>query len=333
MHFLEPQYIVHIHSQYPNRWLGLLLIAEPAIMPGLRYNGGMNTSTATSPVRYFERHAHGRLHITNRDLDALALLDELILMNTHQMRARFGMEFVKVRLKRLYHHGYVERVEAQRRIRLLKGGGSQALVLSLTNKGARLLKEHDRLQHKKRDWNERNRLLKPWSLSHPLSVSDVAVAFDMAFDRIPDHELARRLDTKPIAAPGFDTPLISDLVHELVTPDGRRSIFCHEIDCGSMPNTRHDGSDLQSLAWKFERYLAYVKSGAAERDFGTKSLRILTIVSGGEEKKRNVAQTAKAVCSGLGVDRFLVTTLENVQKQSVLKPIWINANGEVRSLL
>lgn len=253
-------------------------------------------------------------------------------MNTHQMRARFGMEFVKVRLKRLYHHGYVERVEAQRRIRLLKGGGSQALVVSLTNKGARLLKEHDRLQHKKRDWNERNRLLKPWSLSHPLSVSDVAVAFDIAFDQISDQDLARRLNTKPIVVPSFSTPLIPDLVHELITPDGRRSIFCHEIDCGSMPNTRHDGSDLQSLAWKFERYLAYAKSGGVERDFGTKSLRILTIVSGGTEKKQNVAQTAKAVCGGVGVDRFLVATLEDVQKRSVLEPIWINADGERRHL-
>ena len=293
----------------------------------------MKPAIGESSTRYFKRRPTDPLNITDRDLDALALLDELILMNTHQMRARFGMEFVKVRLKRLYHHGYVERVEAQRRIRLLKGGGSQALVLSLTNKGARLLNEHDRLRHKKRDWNERNRLLKPWSLSHPLSVSDVAVAFDIAFDRVNDHELARRLDPKLIVAPGFDTPIIPDLVHELMTFDGRRSILCHEIDCGSMPNTRHDDSDLQSLAWKFERYLAYAKSGASERDFGTKSLRVLTIVSGGKEKKRNVAQTAKAVCDGVGVDRFLVATLEDVQKRSVLEPIWINAGGEVRSLL
>jgi len=49
------------------------------------------------------------------------------------------------RRQRLYHHGYIERVEAQRRVRLLKGGGSQALVISLTNKGAKLLKAHGRL--------------------------------------------------------------------------------------------------------------------------------------------------------------------------------------------
>ena len=299
----------------------------------MRYNGSMETQAAISPVRYFERRPNDRLHITDRDLDALALLDELILMNTHQMRVRFGTEFVKVRLKRLYHHGYVERVEAQRRIRLLKGGGSQALVLSLTNKGARLLKEHGRLVHEKRDWNERNRLLKPWSLSHPLCVSDVAMAFDQAFEQFPGHELVRRLDTKPIAAPGFDTPLIPDLVHELTMPNGRRSTLCHEVDCGTMPNTRHDGSDLQSLAWKFERYLAYAKSGAAENDFGTKSLRVLTIVNGGEEKKANVAQTALMICDGMGVDRFLVAKLGDIQKQSVMEPIWINAEGDKRDLI
>ena len=273
------------------------------------------------------------MQITDRDLAALALLDELILMNTHQMRAMFGSEFVRGRLKRLYHHGYIDRVEAQRRVRLLKGGGSQALVVSLTNKGARLLKAHGLLVHERRNWNERNRLLKPWSLSHPLNVSEVAVAFDLSFRSLVGYDLSRMNDPISLRSPENDAPLIPDLTHELVEPSGARSILFKEIDCGTMPNTRDETSALQSLAWKFERYLAYARSGAAQSDLGTKALRVLTIVQGGEMKKRNVATTALSVCGGVGVDRFLVTTLDDVRAGSVADRIWINARGETRSLI
>ncbi len=291
----------------------------------------MELSDAPAPVRYFERRPDDRLQITDRDLDALALLDELILMNTHHMRALFGDEFVRTRLKRLYHHGYIERVEAQRRVRLLKGGGSQAIVVSLTNKGARLLKDHGRLRHQARDWNERNRLLKPWSLPHPLAVADVAVSFDLAFHSYADHGLTRRADTIVLRPPGHATPLYPDLTHELIDHHGNRTILAHEIDRGTMPNTRTETSALQSLQWKFERYLAYARSGRLQDEFGTKALRVLTIVSGGETKKQNVAQTALAVCHGNGFDRFLIATIDDVRKDAMRS--WINAAGEPRSLV
>lgn len=293
----------------------------------------MESATPVTRSRYFERRPNGTLVITERDLEALSLLDELRLMNSHHMRSVFGHEFARDRLKRLYHHGYVDRIDAQRRVRLLKGGGSEALVLALTNKGAKLLKQHDRLLHDRRDWSERNRLLKPSSLPHPLAVSEIAVAFERATKTNNRFSLTRLPYRPSLLAPGREAPLIPDLVHELAHDDGRKVVFFIEVDCGTEPNNRHQKSVLQSLRAKFEGYLAYTRSGLVELEFGTKACRVLTVVTGGEKKRENVARVAHEVCDGVGVDRFLVATLDDVRNGKVEDLTWINAGGESRTLL
>lgn len=293
----------------------------------------METTTCERRTRYFERQPIGALVITERDLEALSHLDELRLMNSHQLRSLFGNEFARDRLKRLYHHGYIDRVDAQRRVRLLKGGGSEPLVLALTNKGAKLLKAHGRLLNDRRDWSECNRLLKPSSLAHPLAVAEVAVAFEKMAEASDGFSLHRLPHRPSLLAPGREASLIPDLVHEIVYDDDRKVVFFVEVDCGTEPNSRHPKSALQSLRSKFEGYLAYARSGLVELRFSTKACRILTVVTGGEKKRDNVARVAGEACGGVGVDRFLVATMNDIQSDQHDEPIWRNAELEGRELL
>ncbi len=61
-----------------------------------------------------------------------------------------------------------------------------------------------------------------------------------------------------------------DLTHELIDHHGTRTILAHEIDRGTMPNTRTETSALQSLQWKFERYLAYARSDDCKTNLARK---------------------------------------------------------------
>lgn len=292
----------------------------------------MKAATCQRRARYFERQPTGTLIITERDLEALSRLDELRLMNSHQLRSLFGKEFARDRLKRLYHHGYIDRVDAQRRVRLLKGGGSEPLILALTNKGAKLLRVHRRLLNDRRDWSERNRLLKPGSLAHPLAVSEVAVAFEKMAEASESFSLHRRPHRPSLLAPGREAPLIPDLVHELIYSDGHKVVLFIEVDCGTEPNRRHPKSALQSLRSKFEGYLAYTRSGLVELEFGTKACRILTVVTGGKRKVENVARVVHDLCGGVGVDRFLFATMNDLQSDQRDEPIWCNTEFEHRKL-
>ena len=54
---------------------------------------------------------------------------------------------------------------------------------------------------------------------------------------------------------------------------------------------------------------------------------MLTVTDGGEAKMRNVAETARDVCGGVGVGRFLVTSFAALEAHDALEVPWLDAGG------
>lgn len=282
--------------------------------------------------KWFDQDPVEDLVLTNRNLEFIQTLEALLYMDTDQMRRLYSNEFVRVHIKNLFRHKLIARIGAQRQVRMHKGGGSSCLIYSLTNLGVSHIPLSKRI-HPKRDWDERNRDIKPWSLPHPLGVSSIAVAFAAA-SREENGIVARRLDKEVmLKATGRRRGVKPDLTHifeQAAMPDGA---FFHELHTGSETQSRNTHKHLQFLAKKDIGYLSYLRSKRLMKDFGVKRARILKTVAGGEEMKKNTAATSLAVCGGAGVDRFLVTTQSELETHGALAPIWMNAAGQITSLL
>jgi hypothetical protein len=191
----------------------------------------------------------------------------------------------------------------------------------------------------RRDYAERNRDLSAFSsfISHELSLGDVQVAFKRAcatrgFELRHAFALAPGQTARALIVPGRDRPLYPDWSFAL-TPQGREaSLFFVEVDQGSEPNVRYGSHDLQSLARKYDGYLAYARAKRHVAAFGVSNFRVLTVTTGEERKIANVARTAGEVCGGVGVGRFLVTSFATLARGDVFEVPWLDAVGRAVAL-
>lgn len=293
----------------------------------------METARDARASVFFDRAPHGGYKITARDLSVLARLERRRVMDSTHLLPLEGHHYTYVKFTRLYHHGYVERLDCYRRERLPKGGGSKPIPFAITNKTKKLLREKEiDLSAPTRDWAERNRLLKASSVPHFLATATVDTQYHLADRECPDVGLQEAAQSVSLLAPGRESAIVPDLTYIGERNGSGRFVLFNEIDMGTEPNDRHGASSLQSLRSKFAGYLAYTRSGLPQYEFGTKACRVLTIVASGKKKQENVAHTAFSVCGGVGVDRFLVATLDDIKNHGLLAPVWINAAGEERGL-
>jgi hypothetical protein len=178
-------------------------------------------------------------------------------------------------------------------------------------------------------------------IPHELAVADVRVAFQRACLAHPDlrlghaDELARGQNARALAVPEEKRSLIPDWIffilgtHRMISD---ASLFFLERDRSTEPNVRHSQDYLESLKRKYEWYLAYARAKRHVEQFGIKNFRVLTIVSGGEAKMRNVAKTAYEVSGGVGAGRFLVTNSQTLREQDALTLPWLTAAEQTTTL-
>jgi hypothetical protein len=286
--------------------------------------------------RLVRRPLTTELALTERDLTILGDFYENRFMHAGQLQALYGEHIVR-RLHLLFHHGYLDRPEAQRVWRMREGGGSKPLVYALSNRGAKTLRRLGIIDANKRDWTERNRDLSLMALfiPHELAVTEVRVAFTLSCNHTPGlvlssgDALAHGQDARALPLPTSGT-LVPDWIFTITDDSGTAepSLFFLEVDRVTEPNIRYRHHGLQSLARKYESYLAYARAKQHVEQFGTRNVRVLTVTTGGEEKMRHLAQTAHDVCQGVGAGRFLVSNFEALASESPLTLLWINGAGE-----
>jgi hypothetical protein len=81
------------------------------------------------------------------------------------------------------------------------------------------------------------------------------------------------------------------------------------------------------LARKYDGYLSYARAKRHVEQFGISNFRVLTVTTGKRRKTANVAETDGGVCKGVGIGRFLVTSLTTLARGDVFEVPWLDASG------
>lgn len=225
------------------------------------------------------------------------------------------------RLALLYHHGFLTRVFLTVRASYLL---SPALYM-LDRRGAELLRSE--LGYDDIAWTSKSHEVGQPFLEHTLAINDVRVAVTIAcrthgyallewrseadlkgdFDRVP---IQPRNGSKQLVS------LIPDSFFALHTPKGKAPFFL-EVDRGTETTVRFQD--------KIRAYQAYVQTGAYEKRYGYKSVRVLTVAF---SQKR--LESLKTVTEEVGgKERYWFALHPEITPQNVFdEPLWMTAGSD-----
>lgn len=218
----------------------------------------------------------------------------------------------RLRLKLLYHHGFLERPPAG----VQPGPGHGDFVYCLDRKGAELIAREEGGEV---DWRPKDKKLSPFFLQHTLRVNDFRIAVTLAA-RQRGWTLLEWVDEKRLkgmeervpdpSQPGKTLPFVPDGFFAVEVGE-KRVCFFLEVDRGTMPTNR--------FQTKVRAYLSFRQSGAAMERFKTRNFRVLTVTSG----KKRLASLRKATEKGGGDRYFWFTTFSQITPEAVLtSSIW-----------
>lgn len=257
-----------------------------------------------------------------RDVTVLQAVYEYRVLSRNQIeRLCFGTVHPYIAQRRialLYHHGFLERQFLPAR-----GGIIQSHTLYLLGeRGAVLLATSGLYEHI--SWSQEQLKVGTYFLSHMLGISEFRVRFTLACQQqgipiakwIGERDLKAQYDRVTIqTSSGKEQliPIIPDSYFVVQTPQGNQC-FALEYDTGSMPGKR--------IKTKVAGYLAYIRSKAYQKRFGTNSLRVLFIASS-ERRMRGLMNFTQAAG---GKRRFWFATLDSLDPERLLTdPIWQTA--------
>ncbi|MCA9904503.1 MAG: replication-relaxation family protein, partial [Anaerolineae bacterium] len=208
------------------------------------------------------------MRLTDRDKDIIeAVYRYRILRQDQIQRLFFGTAAAAQRvLVRLYDHTFLER-----KFLPVYEGRSPTLYV-LDKRGAELLRAER--GHEDMVWYSSSKDLKPDFIEHTTAVNDFRISVEVSAARFGlelitwASEGQLKSDYDRVTIPNAKRPvsLIPDSYFCLDTPFGRAHFFV-EIDRGT--------ETLERFKDKVRAYVNYHSSGAYERRYGTKSLRVL----------------------------------------------------------
>ena len=304
----------------------------------------MNEEVAKSQKlrpRYQRVTNHPQKFLTPRDGRILHWVYEMRLLSREQIqRLEFdsgSARYCRERLRGLYDAGYLER----RRLDLRTGFGANMPVYCLDRAGAQWIALDQKMDPSELDWRPRDNLVHPFFMEHTLASNDFWIDVVLA-TRGCQHELEYWIDERTLKSKEMkdyvDDPkgshkiaIVPDGYFCLALPDGRKACFALELDRGTVKR--------KSWRRKIRGYIEYVKSGAYQKRYGTRSLRVLTVVQAARRAKdrqdeirliRNRVQKIKgwAEAEG-GGELFWVAAEPDITPQTVLAgEIWQVAGQE-----
>ena len=263
------------------------------------------------------------VHLVARDQDLILWVYHLRVARRDQLQRLIfpSKNTANARLRHLYEHGYLTR----RRLPVEHGEGSSQYLYLLAGRGAQLVADRLGVDVAEIRWRRSQNHVSSMFLEHTLMVNDLRIAVELASRRnghhlerwIPEDELKRSPDRVRIEPERGLSRRVA------VVPDGyfclssnqRRAHFFLEADRATVPNRR--------WAQKILAYLAYVRSGAYARRYGTQCLRVLTVTTS-EKRMRNLLRTTeKTSGDGNGARMFWFTWLDQVTPETILQArIW-----------
>ena len=259
------------------------------------------------------------IRVTPRDRELIHTIYRYRVLRRDQLQRLFfpSKNTTNLRLKLLHQHGYL----ARRRLPVEYGQGSSQWLYLLGGCGASLIAQVEGIDPAQLAWRRSHNHVSTMFLEHTLMVNDICIAIQLAVQDashrverwLREEELKAQPDRVWIeTAPGRrrQSALVPDAYGALAFGQ-RRAHFFFEADRATESNGR--------WAQKVLAYLAYVRSGAYARRYGTDCLRVLTVTTS-EQRMQNLLRTTHKTGGGA---MFWFTTLDRATPEQILQAtIW-----------
>lgn len=301
-------------------------------------------------------------YLSQRNLSLLAHIARYRLISSDDLARLDGgsVQNAKRELRNLWEHGYVVRPAAQ--LRTVAITGPQPMVYGLSNRGARLLREHGHLIDLNVDWSENVRRAGIAYIDHSVARSRFMSAVEVAvrerpsisimeapaiIARAPERTRRAKHPLKWTAVIPDDqgrdvsASVISDDLFALTFADGRASHFLVEIDRGQMP-VRRNGTSAEEIVEGKRRVRTYYKHKLAtyyhgwrqrrhEEQLGIEQLRVLTITTS-PRRVETMIDALREVTAGKGSELFLFIDEVTLRATSPLDAMWMSGKGNPAAL-
>jgi len=262
---------------------------------------------------------------------------------------------VKRELRNLWANRYLLRPAVQ--LNTVAITGPQPLVYGISNRGARLLRDHGHLIDTDVDWSENCRRAGVAFINHSVARSRFMAALDVAqrtrddinlleapdiIARAPEKTQRARYPLKWVAqvpdGHGREVveTVIADDLFALIFDDDSASYFLVEIDRGQMPVRRHGKSREEFAGGKrrmrtfYMHKLATYYHGWRQRrhveQFGIEQLRVLTVTTS-EKRIDTMLDALRDVTNGKGSELFLFIQDQRLHSGNPLEVEWITGKG------
>ena len=257
------------------------------------------------------------MRLTERDLDILQAVYEYELLTTQQLQTLFFPSWHTAyrRLARLYRHRLLDR----KFLGMHADSVNTPALYVLDKRGVQVLRAQ---RGREMVWRQRLKPLSITFLEHTIAINHVRVAVAKACQDTAGFALVRwqgenelkgdydRVTIESDTGRKVNVSLIPDSYFVLQTPKGVAHFFL-ELDRGTMTVKRFKSKILA--------YQAYYASGAYQRRYDTRSLRILTVTSS-TKRAEHLKQMTELVG---GKQRYWFSTLDQLAPETVLeRPIW-----------
>lgn len=267
------------------------------------------------------------MKLMSRDIAIIHTVYQYRVLRQNQLERLFGRSRSVMQrvLFRLYQHQFLDR-----RFLPVYAGSSPTLYV-LDKRGAEVLRTQLGLEDL--TWYSSSKDLKPDFLEHTTAINDFRIAVTVS-SQIAGYEVCKWISESELKA-SYDrvsirtqskklqtVSLIPDSYFVLKTPFGQANFFI-EVDRGS--------ETIGRFKSKILAYMTYHQSGAYERRYQSKSMRVLTLATGAK-RLMNLKAATEAVG---GKHRFWFAHLDDMTPEAILnQPVWYMAgDGQRRSLI
>ena len=259
------------------------------------------------------------MYLTERDIAVIKAVYEYRFLQREQIQQLFfpSVNTANYRLQRLFQHRYLQRIFAPDHY--IRNARNSQAIYCLDEAGATLVATELGVPREQVSWYpERNRV-KEYFIQHLLKINDFRIALTNAADGrsdsivtwVPEWRLKEYGEFVNDPLTGKRLPVSPDgyFIYE-EGRSGKRSHFFLELDRSTMENRR--------FAKKIKAYIQYIKTGAYQHRYRTRSLRVLTVVPS-EHRLRNLKETTEKAG---GKSMFWFTTYDALQPTTILQPVW-----------
>ena len=253
--------------------------------------------------------------------------EQIEVLLFHSPKPHSKRSVCRLRLQLLYHHGFLDRLQ----LPVVMGEGRSHFVYALDKEGANLTANELGIAREKVGWKPSYNQVKPLFLDHTLAVNTVRVVLAL-LERASLLTVEQWVDEVSLQSKQYRDKVpyrmrgarieraFPDGYYAISTPGASRSAhFFLEADQGTMTNTRWAG--------KIEAYVHFRSSSLAQKHYGTRNFRLLTVTTS-QRRLDNLKQTTE----GAGGDRyFWFTTKDQVdiwEPEKLLGKVWEVATRE-----